>query len=167
LATDKAVMDGPMLRYLLEERFHLKLRRETREVPAYALTVAKSGLKLRPSDGWSCAPRPADQSIAPGAKPWCGQARNSRDQGLIKTDLPSGTMSQLAPALRLSGRLVIDRTGSSDTFDFHLEYGTDEDPAPDAPSMEAALAKLGLRLERINAPREFVIVDHVERPSGN
>jgi uncharacterized protein (TIGR03435 family) len=82
-AVDTRVMNGPMLRALLEERFHLKLRRETRDVPVYALTVAKSGLKLRPSDGASCVPLPADPSLPMGAKPWCGLPRNSRDQGLI------------------------------------------------------------------------------------
>jgi len=166
-ATEKSVMNGPMLRALLEERFHLKLRRETREVPAYALTVAKSGLKLDRSDGSNCAPRPADLSVPPGAKPWCGLSRNSRDQGLIQHDLPGGTMSLFALALRLSGRLVIDRTGIVDTFDFHIQHASDDAPTSDAPSMEAALARLGLRLERITAPREFLIVDHVERPTGN
>jgi uncharacterized protein (TIGR03435 family) len=164
---DKSVMNGPMLRALLEERFHLKLRHETREVGAYALTVAKSGLELRPSDGASCLPRPDDLSISPGAKQWCGMARNSRQQGLITTTLAGGTMSQFAPALRLSGRLIIDRTGVSDTFDIHIEYAADDAAPSDAPSMETALAKLGLRLERITAPREYVIVDHVEPPSGN
>ena len=37
------------LRALLEERFRLKFHRETRKVPIYSLTVAKSGLKLQPS----------------------------------------------------------------------------------------------------------------------
>src|SRR5271170_7818372 len=53
----KDVMTGPMLQALLEDRFQLKVHRETREVPLYALTVAKSGLKLQPADGGSCTPR--------------------------------------------------------------------------------------------------------------
>ena len=43
----QAVMRGPMLRALLEERFHLKIRWETREGPVYELTVAKGGPKLQ------------------------------------------------------------------------------------------------------------------------
>jgi uncharacterized protein (TIGR03435 family) len=35
-----------MLQTLLEDRFKLKMRRETKELPVYAVTVAKSGLKL-------------------------------------------------------------------------------------------------------------------------
>ena len=36
-----------MLRSLLAERFHLKLRRESKELPVYNLVVVKSGLKLK------------------------------------------------------------------------------------------------------------------------
>lgn len=49
-------MMGPMLQSLLEDRFKLKLHRETREVPVYALTVAKAGLKLKPLDKPDCDP---------------------------------------------------------------------------------------------------------------
>jgi len=37
-----------MLQSLLEERFKLKLHRETRETPVYSLVVAKGGHKLHP-----------------------------------------------------------------------------------------------------------------------
>ncbi len=40
------VMPGPMMQSLLEDRFHLKIHRETREVPVYVLTVAKGGVRL-------------------------------------------------------------------------------------------------------------------------
>jgi uncharacterized protein (TIGR03435 family) len=43
------MMRGPMLRALLEDRFALKIRRETREMPVYLLTVAKGGFKLQQS----------------------------------------------------------------------------------------------------------------------
>jgi uncharacterized protein (TIGR03435 family) len=38
-----------MLQTLLEERFQLKLRHETKEHPLYVLVAAKTGLKLRES----------------------------------------------------------------------------------------------------------------------
>jgi uncharacterized protein (TIGR03435 family) len=50
----RALMSGPMLQALLEERFKLKLHRETREVPVYALTVAKGGSKLKPFEEGNC-----------------------------------------------------------------------------------------------------------------
>jgi len=51
-----AMMMGPMMQTLLEDRFHLKIRRESREVPVYALTVAKGGPKLTPFQVGSCEP---------------------------------------------------------------------------------------------------------------
>lgn len=42
---------GPMLRALLEERFQLRIRRETQEMPVYALVLGKGGSKLTPHTG--------------------------------------------------------------------------------------------------------------------
>ena len=56
----QAMMLGPMMQALLEDRFKLKIHRETRQVPVYALTVGKDGLKLpaAPKDG--CAVQDLD-----------------------------------------------------------------------------------------------------------
>lgn len=68
-----AMMRGPMMQALLEERFQLKTHRETREVPVYLLTVAKGGEKLQPAKEGSCLHLdPSDLSQAQplrGAKP--------------------------------------------------------------------------------------------------
>ena len=48
------MMRGPMMQALLEDRFQLKLHRETREVPVYALTVAKNGAKLAAPEKGKC-----------------------------------------------------------------------------------------------------------------
>jgi uncharacterized protein (TIGR03435 family) len=170
-AVSKDLMNGPMLRALLEERFRLKFHRETREVPIYALTVAKSGIRLHPSDGGSCTPRDLSQpSLPPGEKPWCGQPRGSKTSRLITTDLPGGTMAQFSQSLGQSGRMVIDKTGITEKFDFHVEYAPDGPDISDesaAPSIDSVLGKLGLRLERAKGKREFLVIDHVERPSEN
>src|SRR5262249_47372554 len=55
-AQSQGMMHGPMLQTLLEDRFKLKIHRETREVPAYALTVAKGGIKLNTFKEGSCIP---------------------------------------------------------------------------------------------------------------
>jgi uncharacterized protein (TIGR03435 family) len=172
-AVSKDMMNGPMLQVLLEERFRLKLHRETREVPIYALMVAETGLKLRPSDGSSCTPRDLSQpSLPPGEKPWCGQEqhRKSKTSRLIKTDLPGGTMEQFTQALGQSGRVVTDKTGITEKFDFHVEYAPDGPDSSDesaAPSIDSVLGKLGLRLVRAKGEREFLVIDHIERPSEN
>jgi len=75
-------------------------------------------------------------------------------------------------------RDVIDRTGISGRFDIHLELAQadlfpqgepTEGAAPIDPytDIQFALRRLGLRLESIKAPREFLIIDHVDRPSEN
>jgi uncharacterized protein (TIGR03435 family) len=49
-----AMMRGPMMQRLLEERFHLKIHREAREVPVYIMTVAEDGPKLKAATESSC-----------------------------------------------------------------------------------------------------------------
>ena len=77
----------------------------------------------------------------------------------------------------LSGRPVIDKTGIAGLFDFHLVFARDESapgggadtvaPDPGGPSIFAALKDLGLKLEAGKGAREFLVIDSVERPSGN
>src|SRR5260370_13420898 len=140
------MMKGPMLRALLEERFRLKFHRETREVPIYSLTVAKSGLKLQPSSGGSCTQARHLGVANPG---------KARLRASSRPTCPGGTMAQFAQALGLSGRMVIDQTGITENFDFQVEYAPDGADLSDeltAPSIESVLRKLGLRLDQ-GSPR--------------
>ena len=52
----QGMMHGPMLQTLLEDRFKLKVHRETGEVPVYELTVAKGGIKMQHLKERSCTP---------------------------------------------------------------------------------------------------------------
>jgi len=63
------MMQGPMLQALLEDRLKLKIHRETREIPVYALAVAKGGLKLEQFKEGSCTPRPPIDLTKPPAPP--------------------------------------------------------------------------------------------------
>jgi uncharacterized protein (TIGR03435 family) len=74
----------------------------------------------------------------------------------------------------LNGLLVLDKTGipETDTFDFVLEFGVEVDaaanpPAPSGPTIFDALEQLGLKLEPSKGPREYVVIDQIERPSPN
>jgi uncharacterized protein (TIGR03435 family) len=186
------MMSGPMLQALLEDRFKLRVRRETREVPAYALTVAKNGLKLPRVQEGNCTPidrsnPPATLVTAPGQKPFCGNGGFGRKGALVVANIPGISLDEFAN--RLGGRLdrpVIDKTGVKGLFDFHLEFGVDEttpkflaggdldappvnlsDP-PGGPSIFGALRQqLGLKLEPAKGAREFLVIDHVEKPSDN
>jgi uncharacterized protein (TIGR03435 family) len=95
------------------------------------------------------------------------------------------TLSVLGQRLgnALLGVPVIDKTGITTTFNFIFEFVLDEntprnvslpqmadDPAsvPRAQSLFTALeGQLGLQLEPARAPREFIVIDAVERPSAN
>ena len=68
-------------------------------------------------------------------------------------------MAQFAQALGLSGRIVIDQTGITEKFGLPSELT--------APSIGSVLGKLRPRLERAKGPREFLVIDHVEKPSEN
>jgi uncharacterized protein (TIGR03435 family) len=170
------VMEGPMLQALLEERFHLKTHRETREAQVYALTVATGGLKIKPAEPGSCIPKDPDEeapvSANPREKPFCGDLTVSMGMRRIKYDVAGGTMTQLAQnigAARLD-RPGIDRTGITEKFDFHLEFapeGADLSDENTPPSIFSVLAGLGLKLEPAKGPREFLVIDHVEKPSEN
>ena len=91
----------------------------------------------------------------------------------------------------LDGRIVVNKTGIPDTetFEIALEYGADPEAwvemqqlgfvpgaltlnpltfkDPIGPTIFEALGKLGLTLERGNGSREFIVIDHIERPSPN
>jgi uncharacterized protein (TIGR03435 family) len=71
---------------------------------------------------------------------------------------------------------LIDRTGLTGLFDLHLEFAVDgpggtaaaNDASENLPSIFSAVQEqLGLRIERTTGPREFLVIDHVERPSEN
>ncbi|HEY1760017.1 MAG TPA: M56 family metallopeptidase [Bryobacteraceae bacterium] len=178
------MMQGPMLQALLEDRFKLRVRRETREVPVYALTVAKGGLKLQQAEEGSCTPRDIANGPAPhpqpGQKPFCGQAGLVRKGSNFYWELRAMTLDEFSKWLNLSlDRLVIDKTGAAGNFDFHLEFAPDEttpglvpggaEPSdPTGPSIFTAVQEqLGLKLEPAKGPGEFLVIDHIEKPSEN
>ena len=161
-----------MMQKLLEDRFKLKTHREIREIPVYALTIAKSSASLRSVDGGSCTPFDLEKAMTPprpSEKPMCGgrRLRNGPNEIWEGAGVSFDQMSQTLGMM--VDRPVINRTGVSGLFAFRIEYGTDDssdDPAR-APSIFTALQQLGLKLESTKGPGEFLVVDHVEKPSEN
>ncbi len=187
------MMRGPMLRALLEDRFKLKIRRETREVPVYNLTVAKNGPKLQPSPEGSCVAfgtfDPA-KDLPSGQKlpTFCGGRMISRGRPVLTWQVPGGTLEDLARALGNDlDRIVINTSGLTGKFDFRMEFAPDEtttglnslqtadgplippatDPARGPSIFTAIQEQLGLKLESAKGPREFLVIDRAEKPSGN
>jgi uncharacterized protein (TIGR03435 family) len=164
------MMNGPMLQALLEDRFKLKVHRDTREIPVYALTVAKGGAKLRPFQEGSCT--------------HCGGGGTIRGSNFVLHG-QGVTLDEIAKSLGIGlDRPVIDKTGLEGKFDFELEFARDQamapafrdpnqvipaaaDPSAGASIFTAIQEQLGLKLEPTKGPGEFLVIDAVERPSGN
>ncbi len=181
----RKLMEGPMLQALLEDRFQLKTHREAEEVPMYALTVAKGGLKLKPMEQ-GCTPPDFTKRLSLSdlalPKPPCNTSMGGRN-GPNRTDDLVGTMRWLAQGLSSAvDRHVLDKTGITDVFKIHLEYLPDEntpqrfrndapaEPAsaiPPGPSIFTALEQMGLKLVPEKGPQGYIVIDHVERPSEN
>jgi len=149
-----------MLQNLLAERFALKLHHETKELPVYALVIAKNGPKLK--EVAAKAGAPAGLTILP------------RDGGFLLKSIGAGVaVSVLINALR--GRLssvVVDRTGLTGTYEFNLAFADDAPTVADVPPLptlaEAIEQDLGLTLEKSKADFDVLVVDHIEKTAtGN
>jgi uncharacterized protein (TIGR03435 family) len=126
------MLAGPMLQALLEERFRLQTHRETREMPVYAMTVGKGGLKVQPLAEGACTPLDLTHPPAPpnpGDPPpnVCGvMMMGPTGKGDMMIEVRGSTMTQFAQ--RLSGRVdraIVDKTGIAGKFNFHLEFTPD------------------------------------------
>lgn len=180
------VMEGPMLQALLEDRFNLKLRRETKNVPVYALTVLKGGPKLTPSQPGSCVVidfTKGPQPLPPGQR-YC-DSRIGRRGPNTTVDSSGSTLDEFCRLLTLvMDRPVVDKTGITGNFDIHIEFAIDQAtpgalpvfpaapgaPPPDiapAPSVFTVIQQLGLKLDPVKGPREFLVIDSIQRPSEN
>jgi uncharacterized protein (TIGR03435 family) len=170
---------GPMqlaLRNLLEDRFKLKVHRETREMDIFALVMARPdgspgpGLKPTTQDCAAVAAAARQGTPPPTGPnaPFCGiQGAPGR---LKFGGLPAASLATAfaGPA----GRMVVDRTGLAGSWDFELTFavenrGPDSPPAdPNAPSFFTAVQEqLGLKLESTKGPVEVLVIDSVERPT--
>ena len=182
------MMRGPMMQALLEDRFQLKIHRETREVPVYELTVAKGGPMLQRSQVGSCIPSDWTKASPPPRAP--DETRRpcmtmvTVNEGIATLEAQHRTLGDFCRLLILAGRPVVDKTGIMGLYDFHLVFAqgvtapvmsaaaggppdTTASDVPGAPSIIMALQALGLRLNASKGTREFLVIDRVERPSEN
>ncbi len=136
---------------LLADRFKFKAHIETRETPQYALVIAKNGSRLER------APNDAQTRLA--------LARNGGVSEIQATAVSMGELAR-APFLRMDNREIVDKTGLQGRFNFTVKFSANGET--EAPALATALQEqLGLRLIPENGPAEVVVIDHIERPSGN
>ncbi len=152
-----------MLQALLAERFKLVVRQETREVPVYALVLAKGGPAALSDSPASEAAGPLIPAHAGGIEPRSGQL-------VFKNESMRDFGWALSRAAGIGDRVVVDETGLTGGYDFELTFERDNGPAAGAeaggPSIFSAVQEqLGLKLEAKKAPVEFVVIEHVENAS--
>jgi bla regulator protein BlaR1 len=180
---NRAIMNGPMLQALLQDRFKLKVNRQTRQIPVFALSVTRSGARLKPFQEGTCIPvdyaqDPAPQ--APGQPPFCQNRIQSKAANQRAMHIPGATVTTFSALLGvILGRPVIDRTGINGRFDFDVDFAIDQstpgfapettptDPAVGVSVFTAVQEQLGLKLESTKGPGEVLVIDHVERPSDD
>jgi len=189
----KAADDAPpaqmllMVRALLADRFKLAVHTETREIPIYALVMARSdgrpGPQLRPA-AVDCAAifaaargrgAPPPAPAPPGDRPTCGMRT-------VPGRMMAGGYALPDVARNLSnftGRMVVDKTGLTGTFDLDLTWTPDQIPQgpvpPGAPAIDAngpsiftaVQEQLGLKLDSQRGPVEVLVIDRAEQPTAD
>jgi uncharacterized protein (TIGR03435 family) len=179
-----------MIQSLLADRFKLTMRKESRELPIYALVLTKpsrTGPQLRPHvDDAKCgaegradaSPAPAELSPLPcgstvmGIEGTPGQVRGGgRNVGL---DYIAAFLSGAGVQGTMPDRTVVNQTGLTGNYDFWIEFVPDATvpggaPAdPNGPSFPEALQdQLGLRLVAKTGTVDVRIVDLIEEPIPN
>jgi uncharacterized protein (TIGR03435 family) len=138
----------PLIQRLLADRFKLVYHRGTKELSGYALTVAKSGLKLH-----------------------VAKEDSSKSIYFLRDGIRlNGTIETLAVLLENPlGQPIVDKTGLTDVYDIKLSYAPKDATDSTLPSIFTAVQEqLGLRLESQKVPVEMLVIDHVEKvPTGN
>jgi uncharacterized protein (TIGR03435 family) len=183
-----------MWQNLLRDRFGMMLHNESREFQVDELTIAKGGLKMKPTESATDSEPFTPDSVKPGKN----GALELNGSGAVIMILPGaagGPMGRMTVrgltvsviAARLSQQLrhpVIDKTGLTQKYDFILEYTPDLSGVPPPPEAAAPLAppasellpnlpsalekQLGLKLTRAKAKLDVIVVDHVEKtPTEN
>ena len=146
-----------MLQKLLTERFQLKFHRDRRDLSIYAITVAKSGTKIKKSLG--------DPNGLPDQT---GYGHGS--QQTMK--FTNNSMSDLCMGMQgYMDKPVVDNTGLPGRFDFTLTWTPEETATVDAnaaPGVFTAFQEqLGLKLQPTKGPADVLVIEHAERPSEN
>lgn len=167
-----------MLQSLLEERFKLKMHRELKEQPVYALLVAKGGPKLQKSNlqEKDCI------DVSSGPQTGCHNVGGGQGRGIHGDAIDVADVALFVQ--NWTDRPVVDKTGLSDLYNIQTEgwvpmrqrplgpEGTSRGgdagiTDPDRQTLSDVLRQLGLRMESQRAVVDMFIIEHVERPTGN
>jgi len=140
-----------MVQAMLMDRFKLTVHRETRTFSVNALVRGKSGLKM---------------DEVPKPERWTAGARPGRSPDLwFFEGEPASPIQPLVALLTEATRKpVLDQTGLTGFYKFHLEWIWDQNQGGDMyEGMIVALPQIGLKLEPRKADLDVLVVDHAEK----
>jgi uncharacterized protein (TIGR03435 family) len=154
-----------MVQKLLADRFNLTLHHEMRELPAFVLTAAKNGVKLKKNESGDPGPGNLSMRLTKG--------------GMMLTS-KNATMAEFASVLQeaVVDRPVVNRTELTGRFDFQFTFAPDgsqfggmrlppQNDEEAAPSLFTAIQELGLRLDAVKTPVDVLVIDRAAMPSAN
>lgn len=156
-----------MLQALLADRFKLVVHNDTRPLPAYAMTVAKSGVKMKKSD----------ESGDPECKSPDTSGAAAQSGPIYTTYIcHKVTMAEFAdwapiqaPAY-FSGLTLVDHTNLNGAWDFTIKWSSrGQLDLPEAMTfLDGAEKLLGLKIDPVKIPLPVIVVDSVnEKPTDN
>jgi uncharacterized protein (TIGR03435 family) len=167
-----------MLQKILTERFGLTFHHETKDMPAFFMTIAKGGSKLQEFSPSHASPNDVTDF----------EGNRAANRFVIQADELIGqsvTMANFVGQLSLNlDTPIVDKTGLTGTYDFRFKFfvdysayasppgGTNAQVVPvridtNGPIIDAIQKNLGLKLEQGKGPIDVIVIDHSERPSGN
>jgi bla regulator protein blaR1 len=155
------------MKAVFRDRFGLVLRAETKELPIYALTIAKGGHKLV---------APKGENSGPLMRAGTGLRMNNGE-----ISATAAYLSMLTPGLAgILGRPVLNETGLDGPFDFTVKWTPDPGVRPqgaaEAPAsgdeassslFTALQEQLGLKLESKRGPVPLFVIEKIEKPTEN
>jgi uncharacterized protein (TIGR03435 family) len=164
-----------MLQALLAERFHLKIRREIKDQPVYAIVVGRGGPKLKLA---AIEEKDCDGDAAKDID--CHNFHGGRGRGL---HAKAANIADLALFVsNWTDRPLVDKTGLAGLYEFETRGWANITPGPapaagtvaedgqDAaslPTVFTIFTSLGLKLDAQHAPVEMFVIESVERPTEN
>jgi len=164
-----------MLQALLADRFKLKIHRETKELPIYAVILGKNGPKLEKA---KIEEKDCPEGGAPGVA--CHSFLGGRGRGL------HGEAVSLADVLSYvenwTDRPLVDKTGVQGLFNVQTRGWQPSQPGPapapgakaedggdlaDLPTLFTLFTEMGLKLDAQKGTVDIFVIDHVEKPTEN
>jgi uncharacterized protein (TIGR03435 family) len=156
-----------MLQAVLADRLKLRVRRDSVEMPVYAMVVGTRGpamekARIAEQDCAESAPFSGPSASGPG----CHQFQGGVGRGLLATAV---TMPDLALYVsNWSDLPIVDQTRLPGLYAVKTEgWNSTYSDDPSRPTIDEVFERLGLKLVRRKAPVEVLVIEHVEKPSGN